>query len=301
MKVSVFKGAAPTRTRRESFGFRPFGRMMNWLLASMSPRKRSNSEAGKQITVKHRHRLFHRVLRRATSSHLEAGGFSTNTKPVHGLRLSTSNILAKDDRVTAARLKSRKSSAPITPRTMGRRRTFLSTDGLRKALARDSVVRRSFEAYAEEQYALENVVFMESLLEWRTTHGSSYSDARRLVDTFIVDGSCMQINISYAARTEIEDIMAEVEESGCHVVPSTLFDRASAEITTMMQGGLWGTFVSRGFCDRADSLADALERRSHSREYASYVPRGRSTTNGHVEDSYYHRPRSTTNGRIELS
>ena len=143
-------------------------------------------------------------------------------------------------------------------------------------LSRDSFIRRDFEAFAAEQYALENVSFMESLLEWQKVHNYSYDEALHICETFIFEGSCMQINISYDSRIGIETIISECEESGMPV-PLNLFDKAASEISTMMQGGLWGTFVSRGGCDRAESLADALERRSQSRDY---TVRARSTTNG---------------------
>ena len=147
-------------------------------------------------------------------------------------------------------------------------------------LSRDSLIRRDFEAFAAEQYALENVSFMESLLDWQTKHTCDYEEALKLCELYIFDGSMMQINISCDARTSIERIMADAEEDGMVFVPANLFDKAANEITTMMQGGLWGTFISRGGCDRAESLAEAIERRSQSRDYS----RARSTTNGGLLD-----------------
>jgi len=145
-------------------------------------------------------------------------------------------------------------------------------------LSRDSLIRRDFESFAAEQYAQENVSFMEALFDWKTKHHASYDEALRICELYIFDGSMMQINISYDSRTSIEREMSEAEEAGDRFVSLSLFDKAASEITVMMQGGVWGTFVSRGGVDRAESLAEAYERLSQSREYV----RARSTTGGGV-------------------
>jgi hypothetical protein len=268
--------------------FRQFG-LFNFF-SSTSPAAAAASAASEVAhkPITQRHGLLKRLMRRATSRDRcgssclgstadSACVFSTNANPVQGLRLSTNNLVGMDQqRPNRQKLFRRRSSAPVTPKTLGRRRTYLSTEGLSRFLSRDSFIRRDFEAFAAEQYALENVSFMESLLEWQKVHNYGFAEALRLCETYIFDGSCLQINISYDSRTGIESIIAECEDEGTPV-PHDLFDKAASEISTMMQGGLWGTFVSRGGCDRAESLAETIERRSQSREYAG---RARSTTNG---------------------
>jgi hypothetical protein len=222
--------------------------------------------------IARRHSVFKRLVRRATSNGVATVEFATNAMPHQGLRLSTANL-----KVERVRLQRRRSSAPVTPRTINKRKRYLSTEGLSRMLSRDSYLRRSFEDYAAAQYALENVSFMERLLEWQTKYNFSYEEAVRMCQTFINDGAPLQINISYDSRTGIENMMADGEYTGR--VPMALFDKAAAEITSMMQGGLWGSFVSRGGVDRAESIAEALERQS--REYRC----ARSANSGYLVET----------------
>jgi hypothetical protein len=133
-----------------------------------------------------------------------------------------------------------------------KRRSFITSDKLVKTLKRDSGIRRRFESFAATQFASEGVTFLKSVIEWKAETPGDAEEALRLCETYVFEGSPLQINISWTARTNIESKMKRAMID--RTVSLELFDEASSEVASMMvEGGIWGSFVWKGGCDNATS------------------------------------------------
>ena len=90
---------------------------------------------------------------------------------------------------------------------------------------------------------------MENIFEWRTQHPGDLQEAKRICEVYIHEGTPLQVNISWFSRISVERVIEEAERTNSEV-PLDVFERAADEIATMMRGGVWGSFVRRGGCDR---------------------------------------------------
>jgi hypothetical protein len=152
-----------------------------------------------------------------------------------------------------------RNSSPVSPQLFLRRRAFITSDKLVKTLKRDSGIRRRFESFAANQFASEGVTFLKHVMEWKAESPGDAQGAARLCETYVSEGSPLQINISWSARTNIEKHLALGLNSG-GTLPIDLFDEASSEIASMMvEGGVWGSFVWKGGCDSASSHDSSCE------------------------------------------
>jgi hypothetical protein len=146
-----------------------------------------------------------------------------------------------------------RSGTPISPQMFLKRRSFITSDKLVKTLKRDSGIRRRFESFAANQFASEGVTFLKGVMEWKAETPGEAEEAMRLCETYVFEGSPLQINISWSARTNIERKLQQgMKADG--MVQLELFDEASNEVASMMvEGGIWGSFVWKGGCDSAAS------------------------------------------------
>ena len=163
----------------------------------------------------------------------------------------------------------RSGTTPVSPKTFKKRRSFITSDRLVKTLKRDSGIRRRFESFAANQFASEGVSFIKNVLEWKAESPGDFQEAVRLCEMYVHEGSPLQINISWLARTNIEKRLADhrllLLNGDTIAVPITLFDEATNEVANMMvEGGVWGNFVWTGGCDHAESGGSSTDEENAS-------------------------------------
>jgi hypothetical protein len=119
------------------------------------------------------------------------------------------------------------------------------------ALSREEMVRRihdpAFMDFAEKQFVVESVRFLQDTVMWKrlffekSAHWRKQK-ARILLDTYILPGSPMEVNISFNVRmASINAASAFTDEGGG--VDNKMFDRAVGEIEVMLSQGAWMMFV----------------------------------------------------------
>jgi len=140
-----------------------------------------------------------------------------------------------------------------------KRKSFISNDKLVSTLQRDSGLRRRFESFAEHQYASEGVSFMKDVLEWKSDTPGNVQEALAICEMYISEDAPLQVNISYATRTTLENQLEQASNQAS--VSLDLFNEAASEVSHMMvEGGVWGSFVWKGGCDNAE-IDDTAERK----------------------------------------
>jgi hypothetical protein len=151
-----------------------------------------------------------------------------------------------------------RSSTTMSPTTFVKRMSFITNTRLVDTLKRDSGIRRRFESFAANQYASESVGFLKSVLEWKAESPGDLEYARGICETYIFEGSPLQVNISWKARTNIEEALQRAQRQGMNYISENSFDDAANELASnMVEGGLWGSFVWKGGCDLAEDEDDS--------------------------------------------
>jgi hypothetical protein len=91
---------------------------------------------------------------------------------------------------------------------------------------------------AERQYVMENIRFLQDLLVYKQLFYEKSpswrkSKTRLLLETYIEEGSIMEINISFSCRQQIKSNISKDQYS------SDVFDEAETEVEGMLVNGAW--------------------------------------------------------------
>ena len=113
----------------------------------------------------------------------------------------------------------------------------VETENMMKSLDKET-----FLDLVESQYVMENVRFLQDLKTFKDYYYEKSPSWRKskikiLYDAYIVEGAIMEINISYACREAIKQVVFTREES-------TVFDEAEKQVQGMLVNGVWKDYLT---------------------------------------------------------
>jgi hypothetical protein len=111
----------------------------------------------------------------------------------------------------------------------------------------DPALKAQFVEFTKKEMSYENIRFLDEVIAYRETYPHDDPEtrlikARRLLNSMIVDGSALQINISSSQRISIEKRLASATTRDDL---SEVFDEAYVEVTKLIERDSYGRFRAK--------------------------------------------------------
>jgi hypothetical protein len=137
-----------------------------------------------------------------------------------------------------------------------------------EALEGNENLKSEFEKFCKRHYAVENIHFVTDVMSFKRffmekNDGWRKQKAKLLYETYIKNGSVMEVNISHFAKTKIGKSMNEMEKTTNLM---EIFDSAVDDITNNVLGGIWAKFEAET-------------------KFKKKSPTGMVTVHGEIDDS----------------
>lgn len=107
-----------------------------------------------------------------------------------------------------------------------------------------TILKNAFRKHLISEFSCENLMFVEDAIAFRNMKDGNIAgdqlgfQARHIYNTYIVDGSNMQVNISAIQRMQIEELFKRED------ITANIFNVAVKEVTALMNNDSWTRFIA---------------------------------------------------------
>jgi hypothetical protein len=129
-----------------------------------------------------------------------------------------------------------------------RKATTFAIEPMDTVFQSDPTIKKEFGEFAARQFITESINFIEDVNTYKRFYfekGDSWRVAKfkTLVETYVVSGSRMEVNISYAMRNQIVKAYDQVKQGKSIKDLVNEFDAAVKEVEQMVHNGAWTEFL----------------------------------------------------------
>ena len=127
-------------------------------------------------------------------------------------------------------------------------KNYLEIPDMRTSLNNDVELKKDFYEFAEKQYVVESVNFLEDISSYKQffydkADNWKLSKFNSLVEKYIKPGANYEVNISYSARLRILKLYEEEGKGNQVNELYKIFDKVSEEVETILTNGAWRMFI----------------------------------------------------------
>jgi hypothetical protein len=136
----------------------------------------------------------------------------------------------------------------------------LSIPTMENLFVSEPATKAEFYGFAARHFVTESLNFLEDVKMFKAlffdkAESWRFSKFKNLVEIYIVSGARMEVNISYAMKSQILQLYDQAKSGKANKDLFNVFDEASKEVEQMVHNGAWTDFFIRRRRNQAMSLA----------------------------------------------